>query len=822
MSEVVRLAGEDCLNRVRMSSVWGWEGGSRPFFWRWPEEFQSVVLHGQVPWLSGKLKPYKVPQSIIDDEVLKRQVGEKLKDVSSKNYIEDGKVRSLMFFFAVPKGEKDIRMVYDGTKSGLNEVLWAPWFPLPTVWDMLDSVEEGTWLCDNDVGEMFLNFVLHDSLRELCGIDVSQFWEESDEGSHTGTSGKNQKWLRWARNAMGLKCSPYFSTRIMSLAMEAVTGDRKSETNIFRWDRVILNLPGSGSYDPSKSWVRKVRKDGTLAAGVSWYVDDLRPTGPSRIECWKAAQRISSILASKGIQDASRKRREASQQPGSWAGADVHTSGGEVTILISQERWDKCREILKTMQKAVLDGKWLDHKQLLSDRGKLVYALRNYWGPRSYLKGIHLTADSWREGRSKSGWKTKRKRSKVQPGGVVVTDSLEDDDDDRRDEWEEWEDEHLGYGTRGTSKLSQDETRQAPSIVRPVPRLASDLEALVKLFERDKPAKVKCRSNNVLDVVYGFGDASGIGFGSSIRDRGGNIVWQSGTWNRNSTTLKDEIGNSNFRELLNLVIALERAEVRGLLESAEVFMFTDNTTAERAFFKSTSKSRALFELVLRLRLVEQRSNSRLYVIHVAGTRMIEQGTDGLSRGDMNAGVMIGNGMLNYVPLAKSALERGAGLREWILSWAHGSKGKKPIFLEVEEWFGEHREGECYVWSPAPAAGRNAVFQASSSIHKRCGSVHVVIIPRLMTSMWRKQLGKATDTILTLPIDTPVWSSAEHEPLIIAIYFPLSQKAPWRYRGTDLVVELEASVQGLWKTGFTDVGPVLRKCIKVTWGKSGRM
>ena len=99
---------------------------------------------------------------------------------------------------------------------------------------------------------------------------------------------------------------------------------------------------------------------------------------------------------------------------------------------------------------------------------------------------------------------------------------------------------------------------------------------------------------------------------------------------------------------------------------------------------------------------------------------------------------------------------------------------------------------------------------------------IVIIPRLMTSMWRKQLGKATDTILTLPIDTPVWSSAEHEPLIIAIYFPLSQKAPWRYRGTDLVVELEASVQGLWKTGFTDVGPVLRKCIKVTWGKSGRM
>ena len=133
-----------------------------------------------------------------------------------------------MFFFAVP------RLAYDGTKSGLNEVLWAPWFPLPTVGDMLDLVEEGTWLCDNDVGEMFLNLVLQNCLRELCGIDVSQFWDESEERSRTGTSGNNQKWLRWSRNAMGLEWSPYFSTRIMSLAMESVTGDRKSETKIFR------------------------------------------------------------------------------------------------------------------------------------------------------------------------------------------------------------------------------------------------------------------------------------------------------------------------------------------------------------------------------------------------------------------------------------------------------------------------------------------------------------------------------------------------------------------------------------------------------------
>ena len=46
--------------------------------------------------------------------------------VKEKGYIElvDIKlVEALMFMFHVPKGESDIRMVYDGSKSGLNEAL---------------------------------------------------------------------------------------------------------------------------------------------------------------------------------------------------------------------------------------------------------------------------------------------------------------------------------------------------------------------------------------------------------------------------------------------------------------------------------------------------------------------------------------------------------------------------------------------------------------------------------------------------------------------------------------------------------------------------
>jgi hypothetical protein len=52
-------------------------------------------------------------------------------------------------------------MVYDASVSGLNDIIWVPRFPLPTIRTHLRSVEEGTFMADLDIGEMFLNFILH-------------------------------------------------------------------------------------------------------------------------------------------------------------------------------------------------------------------------------------------------------------------------------------------------------------------------------------------------------------------------------------------------------------------------------------------------------------------------------------------------------------------------------------------------------------------------------------------------------------------------------------------------------------------------------------
>lgn len=139
------------------------------------------------------------------------------------------------------------------------------------------------------------------------------------------------------------------------------------------------------------------------------------------------------------------------------------------------------------------------------------------------------------------------------------------------------------------------ETRAHPKVVRAVPRLESDKNALKQLTQFESVPRRQARMKHRMRVMYGFGDASGTGFGSMIRMSNREIVWKSGIW----LTAMVEEHNSNFFELSTLVHALEDLHQGGKLAGQEVFMFTDNTTVEAAHFHGTTKSgKQLFDLVL--------------------------------------------------------------------------------------------------------------------------------------------------------------------------------------------------------------------------------
>jgi hypothetical protein len=220
--------------------------------------------------VQGELPQCRRPQRNEIDKDIHSKISTKLSNVREKGYISKMEVLSLTSFFAVPKGEDDIRMVYDATQSGLNAVLWAPNFQLPTADMLARSVEQNSWMGDLDVAEQFLNFCLDPALRPFCGVDLKAYFQDA-------------AWEGWTRCMMGLKPSPYVCIKGQLLATEVVMGDRKDPINPFRWAEVVLNLPGTPKYNPGlpRVWKAQDKNGARLAAALLQYVDDLRVAGAS-------------------------------------------------------------------------------------------------------------------------------------------------------------------------------------------------------------------------------------------------------------------------------------------------------------------------------------------------------------------------------------------------------------------------------------------------------------------------------------------------------------------------------------------------------------
>jgi hypothetical protein len=74
-------------------------------------------------------------QPIIQDPVIRSKMREKIEKVLKRMYLvpTDLSIKSNIKFFPVPKGEDDIRIIYDATANELNKAVWVPTFWLPTI-----------------------------------------------------------------------------------------------------------------------------------------------------------------------------------------------------------------------------------------------------------------------------------------------------------------------------------------------------------------------------------------------------------------------------------------------------------------------------------------------------------------------------------------------------------------------------------------------------------------------------------------------------------------------------------------------------------------
>ena len=784
----VRLASCSVLSQLLGASWWEWDHGSSLIFWRWNGLEQQRNAHfGQPIRVAAPLPSNKRPQRPPAPDSVPR-VAAKLAKVLHRGYFDQGQpIQSLTDFSDVPKGDSDIRMVYNGTSSGLNDALWAPNFWLPTAESSLRLLTSESYCGDMDLTEMFLNFPMDVNLRPYAGVDLHPIVNALPADALTH---RNSDQVRWNRLFMGMLPSPYHSVEQFYLAEEVAIGSPSEPDNPCGFDEIRFNIPGSSDYNPVLPWTMKWNtKSDSIAGDSITYMDDIRIVGSSAENAWQVARRLGSRLQYFGIQDAPRKRRPPSKTPGAWAGSVQHITKDAVSKTVTQAKWDKGRNIIAPYVEAFKQTNTLptfSHKQMQRDVGFLVHLALTYAALMPFLKGFYLTMNNWRGGRNADGWKLNARewisllQVKMADQEVDSICGLLEDDEDNRD-------------TKSTTP-TQRSSAKPPQQIQAVPRLRSDIKAIAIMFETSNPPIIQVRSSSIFVAIYGAGDASGTGFGSAILLPQKSLSYRIGVWRHD-----DVVGeSSNWKEFTNCVEAMEEEAEKGNLSSTELFFFTDNTTVERCFYKGSSSSKKLLDLIIQLRRLEMRYSLRLHISHVSGKRMIAWGVDGISRGQLNEGVMAGKPMLSFLPLHKTPMQMSPTLFEWVKSWL----GPKTELLTPMDWFttghdirgwtlpSEYnqlslpilRPGH-FVWSPPPGAADVAIEQLRKARHKRQRSTHIFFCQRLLTPKWYKQLHKACDLVIEIPAVTRFWPKENFEPLIIGFVFPFLRSKPWQLRGT---------------------------------------
>jgi hypothetical protein len=120
-------------------------------------------------------------------------------------------------------------------------------------------------------------------------------------------------------------------------------------------------------------------------------------------------------------------------------------------------------------------------------RGFLVYVTRTYTTLVPYLKGVHLTLDSWRANRGDDGW------------------PIDDD---------EWRLSNT-IDNRIKDGVARQGGLEPPKIVKRAARLAHNLKMLNALTATKVPPRVPVHATETA-AGYMFGDTSGGGFGTSL------------------------------------------------------------------------------------------------------------------------------------------------------------------------------------------------------------------------------------------------------------------------------------------------------------------
>jgi hypothetical protein len=239
-------------------------------------------------------------------------------------------------------------------------------------------------------------------------------------------------------------------------------------------------------------------------------------------------------------------------------------------------------------------------------------------------------------------------------------------------------------------------------------------------------------------LIPSFGDGSGTGTGGTVQyyqamplERW-KAVWEA--------PVMHAMRSSNWKEVSTLRLTLQRAKSKkARVCGCTFFYFTDNIFTYFRVMKGASRAPGLQEVVEDIKLLEAELRCHLEVIHIPGTAIITQSTDGLSRG------------IWYSPLHRhppqhvilhdifAPLSFSSDVGDWARSQAGLPPSVKWHFCHWDaSWDFHIVANRLTIWTPPPEVAAQLLhFLLLSYVEASATTSCLLLIPRILQLRWSR-------------------------------------------------------------------------------------
>ena len=245
-----------------------------------------------------------------------------------------------------------------------------------------------------------------------------------------------------------------------------------------------------------------------------------------------------------------------------------------------------------------------------------------------------------------------------------------------------------------------------------------------------------------LGIFWGDGSGTGAGgtFNLATKQNKSDVVnlevWR-GVWSLPVLSF-----SSNWKELYTLSTTLENEKNNGLgrVMNRRLLYLTDNMVSYDVFRYVTSKSTLLWNLFLRIKLLELELQCHLQVIYVPGIIVIRQGTDGLSRGV--AMQPLASNLSNFlIPLLWRAAPTSGAILDLVLNtilFEFPVSTTWTMQSDFNNWSQSLLIHQSVLWCISPSFARQAILRALSSwVESPTTSCHIFLVPRIFQRDFRR-------------------------------------------------------------------------------------